>query len=372
MVKPHYQIKNMNKTTKIIIGILIIILAGGLIWFLTAQKSQTSQIKIGVIAPLTGPLAEYGIAFKNGVELLNSQNSNPNVKYIFEDNQWDSKAAINAFNKLVQVDGVNAVINWGTPTSEAIAPLVKNTVPFIAITTEPPITKLSSYIVRGGFNQPKDYIEKDWAYLRTHNVKKIAVIKTDIEYENSLFNELQKEKNPDESVTLVDNVNLNDTDFKTSIAKLSKQKYDAVGVLMASGQISIFYKQALQLNVALPITFGSDFFESQSEIDGAQGLMNGAVYANTGVTPDFESKYMSTYKNSSQIASAGYGYDLAKIFNTIVDYTSKETILSSLKSVKDFSGVEGTLNYSEPTGDRYFSKPTYLKTILNNKVQVVN
>ena len=336
------------------------------------KKHPNGQIKIGVIAPLTGPLAEYGIAFRNGVELLNSQNSNPKVKYIFEDNQWDSDAAITAFNKLVQVDGVNAVINWGTPTSEAIAPLVKNTIPFIAITTEPPITKLSPYIIRGGFNQPKDYIEKDWAYLRAHNAKKIAVVKTDIEYENSLFNQLQAQKNPDESVTLVDNYNLNDADFKTSIEKLSSQKYDAVGVLMASGQISTFYKQALQLNARLPITFGSDFFESQSEIDGAQGLMNGAVYANTGVTPDFENQYMSTYKNSSQITSAGYGYDLAKIFNTLVDYTNKDTILSSLKAVKNFSGVEGILNYSESAGDRYFSKPTYLKTIINNKVQVVN
>ncbi|MBS3079114.1 ABC transporter substrate-binding protein [Candidatus Pacearchaeota archaeon] len=355
----------------LIVGIVVLIIIIGFIYTNNNQKKENT-IKIGVIAPLTGPLAEYGIAFKNGIELLNSENGNPNITYIFEDNKWDSKEAISAFNKLIQIEGVDIVLNWGTPTSEAIAPIVKDTVPFIAITTEPPITDLSSYIIRGGFNQPKDYIEKDWKYLRAHNVKKIAILKTDIVYLNSLLNELQKAKNSDESIVLVDNFNFEDNDFKTSIAKLSKDKYDAVGVFLTSGQISTFYKQSKELGISLPITFGSDFFESQSEIDGAQGLMNGAVFANTGVTIEFMDKYVSTFRGSSQIASAGYGYDLAKILNTVVDYKDKDTILNSLKSVKNFSGVEGTISYAEPSGDRYFTKSTYLKIIENNSIRILN
>lgn len=353
-----------------IILVIVVVILGGV--YFSGGRGSKKVTKIGVIAPLTGPLAEYGIAFKNGVELANSQNGNSNVQYVFEDNKWDSKEAISAFNKLVQVDGVAAVINWGTPTSEAIAPIVKDTVPFIAITTEPPITSISPYIIRGGFNQPKDYIAQVWKYLRSKNVKNIGIMKTDIVYLNSLFAELQKAKNSDESVTLIDNFNFEDADFKTAIGKISKGKYDAIGVLMVSGQVSTFYKQAKELGISLPVTFGSDFFESQSEIDAAQGLMNGAVYANTGATQEFTDKYVSTYNNSSQMASAAYGYDLAKIFNTVINYQDKNTILQSLKSVKDFSGVEGTLSYNETNDDRYFTKPTYLKTIIDNKIQVIN
>jgi len=361
----------MEKGVWIILGIvLVIVVIGGL--YVSNQNRSDDTIKIGIIAPLTGPLAEYGIAFKNGIELSNSENGNPKVTYIFEDNKWDSNEAISAFNKLVQIDGVDVVINWGTPTSEAIAPIVKNTVPFIAITTEPSITNISPYIIRGGFNQPKDYVAKVWQYLRSKNVKKIGVMRTEIVYLNSLYNELQKAKNPDESIVLVDNFNFDNADFKSAIGKLSKDKYDAVGVFLVSGQISTFYKQSKELGIDLPITFGSDFFESQSEIDGAQGLMNGAVFANTGVDSNFMNKYVSTFKGSSQIASAGYGYDLAKLLNSVVDYKDKDTILNSLKSVKDFPGVEGSLSYSEPSGDRYFTKPTYLKIIENNTVQIVN
>jgi branched-chain amino acid transport system substrate-binding protein len=364
------QIIKRNWLPVIIVIAIIVVILGGV--YFSGKKGSEKVVKIGVIAPLTGPLAEYGIAFKNGIELLNSQNSNSNVKYIFEDNKWDSKEAISAFNKLVQIDGVDLVMNWGTPTSEAIAPIVKNTVPFIAITTEPSITNISPLIIRGGFNQPQDYIAKDWEYLRAHNVKKIAVIKTDIVYLNSLLNELQKAKHSDESVTLIDSFNFEDSDFKSAIGKLSRDKYDAIGVFLVSGQISTFYKQSKELGFSLPITFGSDFFESQSEIDAAQGLMNGSIYANTGVAQDFTDKYIFTFKNSSQIASAGYGYDLAKLLNSVVDYKDKESIFTSLKSVKNFSGVEGLLNYSEPNGDRYFTKPTYLKIIENNKIKVVN
>jgi branched-chain amino acid transport system substrate-binding protein len=350
--------------------ILVVIIISGI--YMSNQTEDQDMVKIGVIAPLTGPLAEYGIAFVNGVELLNSENANPNVEYIFEDNKWDSKEAISAYNKLVQIDGVDVVINWGTPTSEAIAPLVGETVPFIAITTEPPITSISPYIIRGGFNRPDEYIAKVWEYLRSKDVKKIGVMKTEIVYLNSLLNELDKAKNADESVVLIDNFNFGDSDFKSAIAKLSEEEYDAVGVLLVSGQISMFYKQAEELGVELPITFGSDFFESQSEIDGSQGLMDGAVYANTGVSQEFVDKYVSTFKGSSQIASAGYGYDLAKLLNSVVNYEDKETILSSLKSVKDFSGAEGTLSYAEPAGDRYFTKPTYLKIIENGAIKILN
>jgi len=350
--------------------ILVVIIISGI--YISNQTEDQGTIKIGVIAPLTGPLAEYGIALVNGIELLNSENSNPNVEYIFEDNKWDSKEAISAFNKLVQIDGVDVVINWGTPTSEAIAPLVGEIVPFIAITTEPEITALSPYIIRGGFNRPDEYIAKVWEHLRSNDVKKIGVIKTEIVYLNSLLNELEKAKNADESVVLIDNFNFGDSDFKSAIAKLSENEYDAIGVLLVSGQISTFYKQAEELGVDLPITFGSDFFESQSEIDGAQGLMNGAVYANTGISEEFVDKYVATFKGSSQMASAGYGYDLAKILNSVVDYTDKDTVLSSLKSVKDFSGVEGPISYAEPTGDRYFTKPTYLMVIENDTIKRLN
>jgi len=351
---------------------LVILILGGLVLLSGGNKDEKENIKIGVIAPLTGPLAEYGVAFKNGIELANKDYPNKNIRYIFEDNKWDSKEAISAFNKLVQIDNVDVVMNWGTPTSEAIAPIVGEQVPLIAITTEPPIIKQSSYIIRGGFNQPGDYIAKVWEYLRSQNIKRLAIIKTEIVYLDSLFEQLEKQAKTNESVVLVDNFIFEDSDFRSTIQKLRQGNYDAIGVLLVSGQISTFYRQAKELGLDLPLTFGSDFFESQSEIDAASGLMEGAVYANTGVAEGFRERYFNTYNNSSQLTSAGYGYDLAKILNTRTDYQDKNTVMESLKSIKEFEGIEGVLEYKETENDRYFDKSTFLKIIKDGKINILN
>jgi len=360
---------------KMLFAILCIIIAVFLFGCTTQSSAGTDtngMIVIGVIAPLSGSLAEYGVAFKNGIELANIENPNQKIRYVFEDNKFDPKEAITAFHKLQQIDRASVILNWGTPTSEAIAPLTKDAkIPFIAISTEPPVTLQSEYVIRGGFNQPKDYANVLWNYLRSKGIKRIGIVRTQLVYLNTLYDELQKEMVLGESIELIDTYESDSKDFRAALTKIRDSNYDAVGVFLVSGQISQFYKQAQELGVTMK-TFGSDFFESQSEIDGAQGLMNGAVYANTGVTKDFYEKYVNKYGNASQIAFAGAGYDLAKILNTQVNFTDTNSILISIKEVKNFLGVEGNLSYVQTADDKYFLKPTYLKEIVNNSVKVLN
>lgn len=50
----------MNKTTKIIIGVVVIILIIGGIWYWANRKPEEQKvIKIGFMGPLTGELASY-------------------------------------------------------------------------------------------------------------------------------------------------------------------------------------------------------------------------------------------------------------------------------------------------------------------------
>jgi ABC-type branched-subunit amino acid transport system substrate-binding protein len=47
----------------------LLLLAFVLIFSNISQSFAEEKFKVGVIAPLTGPLAEYGLAAKNGIEL---------------------------------------------------------------------------------------------------------------------------------------------------------------------------------------------------------------------------------------------------------------------------------------------------------------
>ncbi len=117
----------MTKTTKIIIWIVVIALV---IWGLSSlddgEKAPVSgePIKIGVIAPLTGVVADYGEEIRKGV--LASGVSSSSVEFVFEDDQCDPKEAVSAFKKLTEFDQVRFIIGpaCGSP-QEAIIPLLK-------------------------------------------------------------------------------------------------------------------------------------------------------------------------------------------------------------------------------------------------------
>ncbi|MBI5126632.1 MAG: ABC transporter substrate-binding protein [Candidatus Taylorbacteria bacterium] len=353
--------------------VVIIIVIG---WLFTNNKQSklvtSHSIKIGVIAPLSGPLAEYGEAFQNGIILAQEKLKNNKLQFVFEDSAYDSGKAIAAFNKLKDFDKVNVIINWGDPTSQAIAPLVKtNSIPFIAVTTIPSVAEQSPYIIRT-LNRSEDAAGATWEYLRSKNFKNVGIVKLETPYFNSLVDSLIKTKQTDEKVTIIDTyLSFGDKDFRTSISKIKNtSKYDVIGVFLAGGQISQFYKQASTLEMKTP-TFGTDFFESQSDIDAAGTTMNGVVYVNYDVSDDFRTEYQNRFKNISQIAYAGNGYDTVMMLNSIPD-ADKDSVINTLKAVKDYSGVVGKWNLLETTTDRYLSSPFHIKIIQDGIIKTLN
>ena len=141
-----------------------------------AQTARSEKFKVGVIAPLSGPLAEYGLAAKNGIEM--AKNKNPenfkNIEFIYEDSQWVPKMALSAFDKLRSVDKVSIVLNWGNPTTEALAPVAElSKTPLIGMTLDPKVGKGKKYVVRStnasdefskllALSSFNERIQKDW------------------------------------------------------------------------------------------------------------------------------------------------------------------------------------------------------------------
>lgn len=80
------------------------------------------EIKVGFLGPLSGPFADFGERFKQGIEEANTYGFN----IIFEDSACDPAKTIAAYHKLVEIDKVDFIIGpaCGSP-QEAIAPLVK-------------------------------------------------------------------------------------------------------------------------------------------------------------------------------------------------------------------------------------------------------
>lgn len=325
-----------------------------------------AEIKVGVIVPLSGALAEYGVAIRNGIEIARSDDPNlfSGCGFQYEDSKYDSKTALGAFRKLTDTDEVSMVYNFGSPTSAAIAPVAsKAKIPTLLWTTDPAVIIGNDYVIR--FTNDADEFTKALThYLHSRNLERLGIIVTENQYLNSILEGVRNNLSPGQSLTVIDTVQPTETDFRTMVAKLGKNSYDAIGVFLLSGQISQFYRQLRHQRISVS-TFGTDFFESSTEIQSAEGGMDGAVYANNTVPSSFAGRYRSLYGNDLQLTYAGNGYDFAKLAcSTLISGTSAETVMKALESSHKRNGILGDYNLVKTeAGDKFFRFPIAVKKI---------
>ncbi len=88
---------------------------------LAASLSVQAQVRIGVIASATGPIAFVGIAQKNTVALLPKKMGGESVKYFFYDDASDPTQSVQLAKKLLSEDKIDALIGpSGSPNAMGV------------------------------------------------------------------------------------------------------------------------------------------------------------------------------------------------------------------------------------------------------------
>ena len=147
----------------------------------TAAETQgvsKTEILIATIQDLSGPVAAYGKAARNGLQLrvdeINEQGGihGRKIKLLVEDNGYDPKKAVLAAQKLVSQDKVFLIASHiGTPMNNAVMPLMfeKGVINFMPLSAgremfEPPhklkFASVASYFETLRMNVPKLFKEK--------------------------------------------------------------------------------------------------------------------------------------------------------------------------------------------------------------------
>lgn len=158
----------------------------------SAEQSQSSQknnepqvVKIGVIAPISGPAANLWTdkvnVIKFAAEEFNNSQTTYKIELVIEDGKCNGKDAAAAAQKLVNIDHVKIIL-WGLCSSETLA-AAKTTEPagvllLSSVSSSPEISKIAKHTYRyyNDLNQTATVKQ----YLDTQHIKKIAII-----YENS-------------------------------------------------------------------------------------------------------------------------------------------------------------------------------------------
>lgn len=367
--------ENKASVKTFLIFAIIALLAITLIWLLVMNNRTTGgaisgnePIKVGIILPLSGDLASLGQGVKNGAmlsyeDLTKSQKEK--IELLFEDDQFNPKNTVTAFNKLVDIDKANVVICLASTSCNAIAPLAEeNKIPLIAIASDPKIQKGKEFVVRLEI-APAQEAKNLLSYVKEKDYKKIASVVALQDGVKAGYSQLSKDPIYSSNEVFSEFVNPDEKDFRTVLAKILEKNPDVIFVGLLPGQAGEFGVQAKELGYEGEF-IGLNFLEGEETLSAAKGSLEGMVYTNAKDPQNwFSEEYKKEYEKSPGPGSA-HIYDSVKLISNSIESgkTSNIEIAQYLSSIRNYSGALGTFSSTE---SHEFTIPVELKTIRNNE-----
>jgi len=355
---------------KIIIGIIaVILIVVGVSYFGkdSKQPSVKEPIKIGVIAPLSGEVASLGENAKNGATLAYnelSENVRQKIQLIFEDDGFQPKNTVSAFNKLVDIDGADVIICFASGPCSSISPLAdKKQIPLIAVASAS-VQKDREFVIRLEISTVEE-AKKLSQFIKEKGYNKVASIVAVQDGIQAGYKTLSN--NPDFSSKEVvsESVKPDEKDFRAIISKLISKKPDLIFVGLLPGMAGEFGKQARVLGYKGDF-IGFNFVEGEETLEAAQGSLDGIVFTQAADPENwFAEKYQKSYGKSVGPGSA-HAYDAIILIAGAIekDVAGNIGLNYYLNHIKNFHGALG--QYSS-TDSHEFTLPLVLRTIRENK-----
>lgn len=358
--------------------ILLLLFIFGIAGCKIGANKQRDIVKIGVMLPLTGEGASWGNNAKNAIELafeeINRQDNKYKYEFIYEDSHTDSKTAVTAFTKLVDLDKVKyCIVDMISSNVLAIAPIAnQNKVIIISPgASNSKITDAGDYVFR---NWPSDALQGEVdAHVAADSLrwKRIAILKINNDYGNGLAEVFTKNLNMKSQVVANESYDKGSHNFKTQLFKIKNANPDGVYVLSYPEELPTIFQQAKELNVNKTF-LGTETFESQQLVDIVGDLANGSIYtfpqspdSLSQIVKDFRSNYQNKYSKAWGTPGDA-AYDAVYMFIKAIEQNGDnvEMVKKSLYAIKNYRGVSGVFSIDK-NGDAI--KSFDIKIIKNSK-----
>ena len=372
----------MTKKQLIVGAVIVIVLAAFAGACLDKQPTESEEIKIGAILPLTGEAAKYGEDAKLGIDLaveeINAAGGikGKKIQVVYEDSQAAPSQGVAAIQKLVTVDKVPVIIGaMASSVTLAIAPIAEeNKVVLLSpASTAPQITEAGDYIFRNEVSDAyggKAQAELTWDELGIRNV---AILYINNDYGVGTIDTFKKNfESYGGNITAIEVFEQGATDFRTQLTKIKDSNPDAI-FLVGYKEVILILKQAKELGIETQI-LSSTMFEDPEILEKVGDLAEGVIYVYYGgFDPESDEEQVETF--ISDLAEK-YGrepghytaesYDAMKLISVAIEkggYNSEE-IKNALYDIKDYQGLAGSISFDE-NGD--VIKLVTLKTVKDGK-----
>ncbi len=343
----------------------------------TASPPAPRQpVVVGVVLPLTGAQAAYGVSARSGIELAVRQVNTSGgvlkrrVQAIFIDDQSDQVQAVAATQRLITKENASLIIGeLSSGPSMAMAQIAQRArIPMISPSaTAPELTKHGPFVFRTCFVDPLQ-AEIMAAYAaRDLKLKKVGVLRDlGSTYAMNLAEAfVAKAKAEGMTVVLMSDFSTEDSSFEGPLRALANAGAQAVYLPSYASQVGRIVGAANKLQV--PFQFlGSDAWDNSELL--ASGVVQGQIFV-SHFTGTEQSTFVDAYRerfNERPDSHAALGFDSAMIAVAAIrraNSTDGEAIRIALSQTKDFEGVSGQISFGEG-GD-----PTKSAVILKAEAQ---
>lgn len=225
------------------------------------ELEEKTPIKIGLHAPLTGPVAFLGLGFDMGIQLaiedLGGEIEGHPIEYVTADNKCNPTDAVNAVSKLIDVDEVHAIIGGGcsSATVGALPIIAEGETPSVSATSTNP--GIYNSIGVGGniwaFRiNPDDLIMAlgFGEYIHEQGATSVSLVAENTDFGRGaisaykpIFESIGVE-NPTE-----DYFDLGTADFRPALTRMKGAGSDAVLIVMTENDCANFLRQYREVGV---------------------------------------------------------------------------------------------------------------------------
>ena len=323
-----------------------------------AAQAQTTPIKIGLMAPLTGVVASGGREMVEGTQFfldsIKNEISGRKVELIIEDDGSNPDVALQKARRLVEQANVNFLIgNLLANTGLAVANYVKGTgtpyfIPIIAADDLTQRQRIKNVVRVAGYSASLfTHPFGDWALKQGY--KKIATVSQDYSFGHEqcgglaqVFTEgggeiVQQFWHP-----------LNTADFSPYLGQLMNLKVDAIFAMETGADATRFIQQ-----------YASFGLKGQIPLIGATNLTHQSVIRTMG--PECEGIITASH------FAEGSDAPVTKKFTA--DYEAKYNKIPSLYGFSMYSGMMWVAKAIEKLGGKIEDRNAFIDTILNTELE---
>ena len=332
-----------------------------------APPAPTVSVKIGVVAPLTGPQSHIGKDLENAVRMAADDGNAAKImiggnqlkfEVMAEDDQADPKMAPVVAQKIVDAK-VNAVVgHFNSGTTIPASRLYSDAgIPQISPSaTNPKYTdqgfKTAFRVVANDNQQGKvvgEYIAKDL------NAKTLAIIDDRTAYGQGVADVVEKSaKEAGAKIVAREFTTDKSTDFKAILTKIRSRKPDVIFFGGIDTQAGPMLQQMKGLGIKAQFV-GADGIQSSElfklggdAVEGTLASFPGLPIEKMGQGKSFNDKYKARFKQDV-VLYAPQGYDA---FNVFVDAMKKAGSVESAKILEkmpgtDYKGITGPIKFDD-------------------------